>query len=286
MNTFENKVAVITGAASGLGLAMARRFAKQGMKLVLADIEDAALQKVAGDFVWAGTPCVGVRTDVSKVSEVEILAVRAFDAFGAVHVLCNNAGVAPGGLVWENTMADWEWCLGVNVYGVIHGLRSFVPRMLSQGDAGHIVNTASVAGLLSPPGMGIYCVSKHAVVTLSECLYQDLQGKGAPIGVSVLCPAFVPTAIADSERNRPEHLKNPPRAQSPEEIAHKEQLRHAIQSGRITAEQVADKVFDAVRDDRFYILTHEKIKPAIEARMKDILDSRNPTDTSKPRKSP
>ena len=168
MNTFENKVAVITGGASGLGLAMARCFAKQGMKLVLADIEEAPLQAIVGQFVWDGTPAIGIKTDVSKASEVDALAQRAFEAYGAVHVLCNNAGVAPGGLVWESTVADWEWCLGVNVYGVIHGLRSFVPRMLPQRDAGHIVNTASVAGLLSPPGMGIYCVSKHAVVTLSD----------------------------------------------------------------------------------------------------------------------
>ncbi len=264
---------------------MARRFAKQGMKLVLADIEDTPLQKVVGEFVWDGTPTIGVTTDVSKAVEVEALAARAFGAYGAVHVLCNNAGVAPGGLVWESTVADWEWCLGVNVWGVIHGLRSFVPRMLAQGDAGHIVNTASVAGLLSPPGMGIYCVSKHAVVTLSECLYQDLQGKDAPIGVSVLCPAYVPTGISDSERNRPENLKNPPRQSSADEVAHKEKLRHAVQSGRISADQVAEMVFEAVRDDRFYILTHEKIKGAIEVRMQDILATRHPTDTFKPRKA-
>lgn len=285
VNTFENKVAVVTGAASGLGLAMARRFATAGMRLVLADIEDAPLQKVVAAFTLEGVPCVGVKTDVSKALQVEALAQRTYESFGAAHVLCNNAGVAPGGLAWESTAADWEWCLGVNVYGVIHGLRSFVPRMLAQGDEAHIVNTASVAGLLSPPGMGIYCVSKHAVVTLSECLYQDLQGKGARIGVSVLCPAYVPTGISESERNRPDSLKNPSRELTPQEIAHKEQLRHAVQSGRITPDQVAQAVFEAVRDDRFYILTHEKIKSAIEVRMKDILESRHPTDTFKPRKT-
>ncbi len=283
LETFKDKVAVITGGASGLGLAMARRFAHEGMKLVLADIEEAPLQKVAGEFTAEGIPAIGVKTDVSKAEEVEALARRAYDTYSGVHVLCNNAGVAPGGLAWASTLPDWEWCLGVNVWGVIHGLRSFVPRMLKQAGPCHIVNTASVAGLLSPPGMAIYCVSKHAVVTLSECLYQDLSKIGPHIGVSALCPAYVPTGISDSERNRPDALKNPSRERSADEIAREEQLRHAVQSGRISAGQVADKVFEAVRDNRFYILTHEKIKGAIEVRMKDILEGRNPTDTFKPR---
>ena len=283
MDTFQNKVAVITGGASGLGLAMAGRFAREGMKLVLADIEETPLQRAVGEFVARGTPAIGVKTDVSKAQDVEALADQAYDTYGGVHVLCNNAGVAPGGLTWESTVPDWEWCLGVNVWGVIHGLRSFVPRMLKQTGPCHIVNTASVAGLLSPPGMAIYCVSKHAVVTLSECLYQDLSKTGPHIGVSVLCPAYVPTGISDSERNRPEALKNPPQERSAEQIARDERLRHAVQSGRISADQVADKVFESVRGKRFYILTHEKIKGAIEARMKDILEGRNPTDTFKPR---
>jgi NAD(P)-dependent dehydrogenase (short-subunit alcohol dehydrogenase family) len=264
---------------------MARRFASEGMKLVLADIEESALARAEDEFKSQGLAMIGVKVDVSKGTDIERLALRAYDAFGAVHVLCNNAGVAPGGLVWENSVADWEWCLGINVWGVIHGVRVFVPRMLAQESPCHILNTASVAGLLSPPGMGIYCVSKHAVVTLSECLYQDLQGKGAKIGVSVLCPAYVLTNISDSERNRPADLKNPPRQRSAEEIEQEERLRHAVKSGRITADQVADKVFEAIRDNRFYILTHQKIKGAIEVRMKDILEERSPTDTSKPRTS-
>lgn len=283
MENLENKVAVITGGASGLGLAMAKRFAAQGMKLVLADIEEAPLQAAVDGFVRQGTPAMGVRTDVSRPDQVEALAARAYDAHGGVHLLCNNAGVAPGGLAWENSVADWEWCLGVNVWGVIHGLRSFVPRMLAQGAPAHIVNTASVAGLLSPPNMAVYCVSKHSVVTLSECLYQDLRGKGADIGVSVLCPAYVPTGISESERNRPDDLKNPPKPLSAEDIARKEKMRHAVKSGRITADQVAEQVFEAVRQDRFYILTHEKIKGAIETRMQDILLGRSPTDTFSPR---
>lgn len=284
MKRFEGKTAVITGGASGLGLAMARRFAREGMRLVLADVQADALERTAADFAAAGTPVLAVRCDVSRADEVERLRDEAVARFGAVHILCNNAGVAPGGLAWESTVADWQWCLGVNVYGVIHGLRSFVPLMLSQDDEAHIVNTASVAGLLSPPGMGIYCVSKHAVVTLTECLHHDLASRSDKVKASVLCPAYVPTGIHDSERNRPEELRNAAREKSEEEQAREAALRHAVQSGRISAEQVAESVFEAVRDERFYILTHPKIKGAIETRMMDILLERAPTDTSRPRK--
>ena len=284
MKRFEGKTAVITGGASGLGLAMARRFAREGVRLVLADVQADALERTAADFAAAGTPVLAVRCDVSRADEVERLRDEAVARFGAVHILCNNAGVAPGGLAWESTVADWQWCLGVNVYGVIHGLRSFVPLMLSQDDEAHIVNTASVAGLLSPPGMGIYCVSKHAVVTLTECLHHDLASRSDKVKTSVLCPAYVPTGIHDSERNRPEELRNAVREKSEEEQEREAALRHAVQSGRISAEQVAESVFEAVRDERFYILTHPKIKGAIETRMMDILLERAPTDTSRPRK--
>ena len=171
--------------------------------------------------------------------------------------------------------------LGVNVWGVIHGVRTFLPIMLRQDSECHVVNTASVAGLLSVPNMGIYCVSKHAVVTLSECLHHDLAQRHAKIGVSVLCPAYVPTGIIDSERNRPALLRNPPRTKTAEELAREEQTRHAVLSGRVSAEQVADRVFEAVRDGRFYILTHAKIKGAIQARMEDILEGRAPRDPLK-----
>jgi len=282
MKAFRDKVAVITGGASGLGLAMARRFAAEGMKLVLADIEEDALRRVETEFRKAGVPVVGIWTDVSRAHDVERLAEKALASFGAVHVLCNNAGVAPGGVVWEHTTADWEWVLGVNVWGVINGVRVFLPIMLRQDTECHVVNTASVAGLLSLPNMGIYCVSKHAVVTLTECLYHDLAQRAAKIGVSVLCPAYVPTGISESERNRPALLRNAPRKKSPEEIEREEQMRHAVKSGRITAEQVAEQVFQAVQDNRFYVLTHPKIKGAIQTRMEDILEERAPTDTSKP----
>jgi len=241
-------------------------------------VQPDALNKTRAEFEQAGIAVLAVRTDVSKGAEVEALADKAFKTFGGVHVLCNNAGVAPGGTIWEQTEKDWEWVLGVNVWGVIHGIRAFIPRMIQQNSEGHIVNTASVAGLLSPPGMGSYCVSKHAVVTMSECLHQDLVVAHSKLGVSVLCPAYVPTGISDSERNRPALLRED-RKKSAADLEHEEQLRHAVQSGRISADQVADIVFQAIETRKFYILPHQKIKPAIETRMQDILLEREPTDT-------
>ena len=257
---------------------MALRFAREGMKIVLADIQADALKKTEAVFEQAGFPVLAVRTDVSKGKDVEALADKAFKTFGGVHILCNNAGVAPGGTVWEHTEKDWEWTLGVNVWGVIHGIRAFVPRMLEQKVDCHVVNTASVAGLLSLPGMSVYCVSKHAVVTLTECLHHDLVEFGAKVRASVLCPAYVPTGISDSERNRPASLRED-KKKSPEDLKREEQLRHAVQSGRISAEQVAEMVFEAIKAEKFYILPHQKIKPAIETRMQDILQEREPTNT-------
>jgi NAD(P)-dependent dehydrogenase (short-subunit alcohol dehydrogenase family) len=285
MQEFKDKVAVITGGASGLGLAMARRFAREGMKLALGDVEEEPLRRVEQEFRRAGVPVLAIRTDVSRGHDVERLAEKTLATFGAVHIVCNNAGVGPGGVIWENSTADWEWVLGVNVWGVIHGVRVFVPIMLRQNIPCHVVNTASVAGLLSVPGMGVYCVSKHAVVTLTECLYHDLQARGAKIGVSLLCPAYVPTGIADSERNRPAALHNPPRPRSPEDLEREQMMRHAVESGRIKPDDVAEMVFDAIVRERFYILTHPRIKGAVEARVQDIIEDRNPTDTSRPAKA-
>ncbi len=277
MKDFQGKVAVITGGASGLGRAMAERFARAGMSIVLADVEPNALAKAEAEMKAAGAKVIGVRTDVSKAAEVEALAQKTLAAFGAVHLLANNAGVAEGGNVWDNTVADWEWVLGVNMWGVIHGVRVFTPIMLAQGSEGHIVNTASVAGLISPPGMGIYCVSKHAVVTLSECLHHDLAQKSNKLKCSVLCPAYVPTGIADSGRNRPAELSQT-RQKSAADLALDASLKKAVQSGKLSAADVAEKVYEAVRDERFYILTHPKIKPSIQWRMEDILQERNPTN--------
>jgi NAD(P)-dependent dehydrogenase (short-subunit alcohol dehydrogenase family) len=278
MKDFHGKVAVITGGANGLGRAMAERFAREGMKLVLADVEPNALAQAESELKAAGATVIGVRTDVSKAADVEALAQTTLNAYGAVHLLANNAGVSPLGNIWENSTADWEWTLGVNLWGVIHGVRVFTPIMLAQGGDAHIINTASVAGLISPPGSGMYNVTKHAVVTLTETLYHDLAQKHARIKCSVLCPAYVPTGIVDSERNRPLRLHNPGREKSAEELAREANLRKAVSSGRLTADDVAQKVYEAVRDERFYILTHPKIKPSVQWRMEDILQERNPTN--------
>ncbi len=278
MKQFTDRVAVVTGGASGLGRAMAWRFAREGMKIVLADIEQTKLDTTLGEFQEAGHEAIAVQGDVSRAADVESLAEQTLAAFGAVHIVCNNAGVAPGGLVWEHTVKDWEWAMGPNVWGVIHGVRVFTPILLKQNIEAHIVNTASVAGLLSLPGMGLYCVTKHAVVTLTECLHHDLVENSDKVRCSVLCPAYVPTGIADSERNRPAHLRDD-RPKSEQELRREEGLRRAVESGRITAEEVADAVFNAIRDKRFYILTHQRIKPAIETRMQDILLERSPTNT-------
>ena len=208
---------------------------------------------------------------------MEALAAASFERFGAVNLLFNNAGVGAGGFVWENSVADWEWVLGVNLWSVIHGIRLFVPRMLAQGDECHIVNTASVAGLLSAQTMGVYNVSKHAVVTLSETLFQDLRIANANIGVTVLCPAFVATGIANSERNRPAEFQNSGTLTESQKLA-AAQTKKAVSSGRITAAEVAEKTFQCIRDVQFYCFTHPRILDSVELRLQDILAQRNPTD--------
>src|SRR5712692_8543152 len=267
MTELKGKVAAVTGAASGLGRAMALAFADEGMDLALADVDQKGLQEVLQAVKAKGVDGFTMQVDVSKQAEIDAFAARA----GKIYLVCNNAGVSPLGAVWENTLADWQWILGVNLWGVIHGVRAFVPRLLAQGE-GHVVNTASVAGLISPPGMGAYNVTKHAVVALSESLYHDLRSRGAPVGVSVLCPAYVPTGIADSERNRPRELLNPGKKPSKEEAL----LEKAVASGKLSADDVARAVVAAVKEERFYVLTHPRIKGAIRARMEDLLDERAP----------
>ena len=278
MKEFRGRVAVVTGAASGLGRAMAERFAREGMKLALADIDAAALAKTETEMKAAGATAIAVRADVSKAEDVERLAKETLAAFGAVHVVVNNAGVSPLGAVWENTVADWQWALGVNLWGVIHGVRVFAPILLAQNTEAHIVNTASVAGLISPPGMGVYNVTKHAVVALTETLHHDLASKNAKVKCSVLCPAYVPTGIAESERNRPDELKNTSTEKSAVQLALEENLRKAVQSGKLSAADIAQATFEAVRDERFYVLTHPKILGAVRARMENIVEGREPTD--------
>jgi NAD(P)-dependent dehydrogenase (short-subunit alcohol dehydrogenase family) len=276
MKVFADRVAVVTGAASGLGRALAFRFAREGVRLALADVDERALASTKTELEAAGATCLALRCDVSSAADVEALARHTVEAFGAVHIVCNNAGVAPLGVVWENTVADWQWTLGVNLWGVIHGVRAFTPILLRQGDEGHVVNTASVAGLIAPPGMGMYNVSKHAVVALSETLHNDLAAQRAKVKCSVVCPAYFPSGIADSERSRPAALMDE-REKTADDLARDAAMRKAVQSGRLSAEDIAEQVFAAVRDERFYVLTHPRIKPAIESRMRDILDEKNPT---------
>jgi NAD(P)-dependent dehydrogenase (short-subunit alcohol dehydrogenase family) len=277
MKDFSGKVAVITGAGSGFGREFARRGAALGMKLALADVQADALAATVSELQGQGAQVFGEVVDVSKAEDMERLAARTLEAFGGVHLVFNNAGVAVGGLAWESSVRDWEWVLGVNVWGVIHGVRVFTPIMLAQGGEGHIVNTASVAGLVNPQMMAVYNVSKHAVVSLSETLHHDLKLVGSAVGVSVLCPAFVPTGINASDRNRPADLANdaPPTAS---QAALKAQLDKAVTSGKITAPQVAEMTFDAIREDRFYVITHDKMMPSIELRLQDVVQRRNPTD--------
>jgi NAD(P)-dependent dehydrogenase (short-subunit alcohol dehydrogenase family) len=276
MRELKGKVAVVTGAASGIGRAMAERFAREGMKVVLADIEEKPLGEARDAIAAGGAEAIAVRTDVARCQEVEQLARRTFDAFGTAHVVCNNAGIGIGGPAWQLSQADWEWIIGVNLWGVVHGLRAFVPRLVEQGE-GHIVNTASIAGLISAPGMAGYCATKHAVVAISECLHHDLHlVAGGSVKVSVLCPAWVKTRIADSERNRPPALQGrPAKDRSPHEQMIEAWMRSAV-AGGIPAEAVAEKVRSAIVEERFWVLTHPKTKKAVESRMRGILEDRAP----------
>ncbi|MDR6490805.1 NAD(P)-dependent dehydrogenase (short-subunit alcohol dehydrogenase family) [Paraburkholderia terricola] len=286
MFEFAGKVAVITGAASGFGRAFAQKGAALGMKLVLADVNPEALRQTVDALHAAGAQALGVPTDVSSAAQVEALAQAALDAFGKVHLLFNNAGVGSGGFVWESSANDWAWVFGVNVMGVAHGVRVFTPIMLAQNEPAHIVNTASVAGLLSPPAMGAYNASKHAVVSLTETLYHDLQlvqgaqgvqASNGLVGCSLLCPAFVPTGIADAERARPADLRNDSRP-TRSQIAAGKQLHRAVQAGKLSAADVADITFDAIAARRFYIVTHPGIMATVKLRHEDIEQLRAPTD--------
>jgi len=275
MREIDGKVAVITGAASGIGRELALEAARAKASVVLTDVDEKGLAGTAELVAAAGGTSLTVKCDVSKAEQVDQLAARSFERFGAVHLLFNNAGVGVLGPAWTATLEDWQWVLGINVMGVVHGIRAFVPRMLEQGTPGHVINTASVAGLITVPGNSVYAVSKHAVVALSECLHHDLKVAGARIGVSVLCPAYVNTGISDSARNRPQELS----ATNPLAADYEAMLRKALTSGRLSAADVAKITLEAVREERFYVLPHPKIKGAIETRMRDILDDRNPTNT-------
>lgn len=281
MQAFEGKVAVITGAASGLGRAFAEQGAALGMRLVLADIDPDALADTAATLRAAGAEVVAVPTDVSDAGAVDALARKTLDSYGKAHLLFNNAGVGASGLAWEMSANDWAWVFGVNVMGVAHGVRVFAPIMIGQNEPAHIVNTASVAGFLAPPLMSVYNASKHAVVGLTETLYHDLRKVGAPVGCSLLSPAFAPTGIADAERARPARWRNDAAPTASQILAARE-LRKAVRAGRLTAADIADATFDAIRDERFYVFTHPAIVPSIRLRHEDIERQRQPSDPSSP----
>jgi len=275
MKALDGRVAVVTGAASGIGRAMTVRFLDAGMRVAMADVEAAALDKAAAEL--GGAPRVlAVPTDVTRPESVDRLAERTLDAFGAIHVVCNNAGVFTGGLVWEAPLADWEWVLGVNLFGVVHGLRTFVPILLAQ-EEGHVVNTASMAGVTATPLTGIYNVSKHAVVALSETLYLDLQGKDAKVGVSCVCPEAIRTGIARSERNRPDAQRIGEGDLTPERQMVTRAITAALERG-LDPDVIAERTVHAILEERFWVLADDDYWSGVcEARLDGIRQRRNPS---------
>jgi NAD(P)-dependent dehydrogenase (short-subunit alcohol dehydrogenase family) len=280
---FEGKTAVLTGAGSGFGLEVARLGAKMGMNLVLCDVQQDALDKAVEELKATGVKVQAHRVDVAKSEQVEAMAKAAHAQFGAPHFVFNNAGVGAGGLIWEHSLKDWEWVVGVNIMGVAHGVRCFTPMMLDAARAdtsyqGHITNTASMAGILNAPNMGVYNVTKHAVVSLSETLYQDLRLVTDQVGASVLCPYFIPTGISESHRNRPSEFKESGVKATKSQLVAHAMGQKAVSSGKVTAAQVAQWVLDAARENRFYVFSHPKALKMAQTRMEDVMLARNPTD--------
>jgi NAD(P)-dependent dehydrogenase (short-subunit alcohol dehydrogenase family) len=285
MKTFTNRTAVITGGGSGFGLEFARLGASHGMNLVLADVQQDALDGAVAELQAKGVKVLAMRCDVAKGEQVQALADATVAKFGVPHLVFNNAGVGSGGLIWENTLKDWEWVIGVNLWGVIHGMRIFTPLMLqaAQSDPsyeGHMVNTASMAGLLNAPNMGVYNVSKHAVVSLSESLYQDLALVSTQVSCSVLCPFFVPTGISQSHRNRPGEMRNNEKPTRSQLIA-QAMSEKAVGGGKVSAADVAKMVFEGIAARQFYLYSHPKALATVQTRLEDIMLARNPTDPFK-----
>ena len=281
ITNFKGKTAVLTGGASGFGLECARIGAKLGMNLVLVDVQQDALDKARAALEAQGAQVLAQRVDVSNADQMQALAKAVAQRFGAPNFVFNNAGVAAGGLVWENTLEDWQWVMGVNLWGVIHGVRLFTPMMLAAAEKdpsfqGHIVNTASMAGLLTPPNMGIYNVTKHVVVSLTETLYQDLKLVTDQISASVLCPYFVPTGIHHSERNRPANLAADKPTKS--QLIGQAMSEKAVSSGKVSAADVAQKVFDAITADQFYVYSHPRALGNVQRRTEAIVQGANPPD--------
>jgi NAD(P)-dependent dehydrogenase (short-subunit alcohol dehydrogenase family) len=274
MQELDGRVAVVTGGASGIGFALARRFASEGMRVVLGDVEEPALTAAIDELTDGGADAIGVPTDVTDAEQVEELARAAERRFGAIHIACNNAGVGAGGLSWETPLETWQWVIGVNLWGVIHGIRAFVPRIIEQSE-GHVVNTASVAGLVAAPFMGPYNASKHAVVAISETLHHELALMAPHVKVSVLCPAWVNTRIGESERNRPAVFAV---ERDEQESVMQSALTGFLANGLDPA-AVADRVLEAVRADRFWILTHDKEDSwmdAVRGRARSVEEGVNP----------
>ena len=283
ISDFKNKTAVLTGAGSGFGLACARIGATLGMNLVLADVQQDALDQATAELQATGANVLPFKLDVSDALQFEALGQATFKRFGAPNLVFNNAGVGAGGLIWETSLKDWEWVMGVNLMGVVHGVRTFTPMMLDAAKKdpayrGHIVNTASMAGLLNPPNMGVYNVSKHAVVSLSETLYQDLSLVTEQISASVLCPFFVATGINQSGRNRPGEKSDDNAKLTKSQLVGQAMISKAVTSGKVSAADVAQMVFDAIAANQFYIYSHPKAIKSVQTRMEDILQARNPSD--------
>ncbi|MBK9340333.1 MAG: SDR family oxidoreductase [Rhodoferax sp.] len=287
ISNFKGKTAVLTGAGSGFGLECARIAANLGMNVVMVDVQQDALDKASSEIsataATNGGQVLSFRLDISKADEVEAMAQKVFQTLGAPHFVFNNAGVGAGGLIWETSAKDWDWVLGVNLMGVVHGVRLFTPMMLDAAKKdpayqGHIVNTASMAGLLNAPNMGVYNVSKHAVVSLTETLYQDLRLVTDQISASVLCPFFVPTGISQSHRNKPSDMHDSNGKPTKSQLIGQAMSDKAVSSGKISAAEVAQKVFDAIAADQFYIYSHPKALASVQTRMEDVVMLRNPTD--------
>jgi NAD(P)-dependent dehydrogenase (short-subunit alcohol dehydrogenase family) len=287
ISNFKNKTAVLTGAGSGFGLECARIGVKLGMNIVLVDVQQDALDKATVEIMAQaaqfGGQVMSFSLDISKAAEVEAMGQAVFAKLGAPHFVFNNAGVGAGGLIWETTLKDWEWVLGVNVMGVAHGVRVFTPMMLDAAKKdpayqGHIVNTASMAGLLNAPNMGVYNVSKHAVVALTETLYQDLKLVTDQISASVLCPFFVATGIAQSHRNKPSEFTSSDAKPTKSQLIGQAMSDKAVGSGKVSAADMAQKVFDAIVNDQFYIYSHPKALASVQTRMEDVVQIRNPTN--------
>lgn len=283
MKRFAGRAAVITGAGSGFGLEAARIAAREGMPVVMADVQPDALDRAVAEIEGLGAQVLPFRLDVSKADQVEAMGAATLQRFGAPGFVFNNAGVGLGGLIWEHTLKDWEWVVGVNLMGVAHGVRVFTPMMLDAAQAdpgyeGHIVNTASMAGMVNAPNMGAYNVTKHAVVSLSETLYQDLRLVTDQVGASVLCPYFVPTGIHRSERNRPDAMRDEGTKPTKSQLIAQAMSDKAVTSGKVTAAQVAQAVFDAMREDRFYVFSHPHALGPVQTRLEDVMQLRNPSD--------